>query len=344
MGFLRGEPFGLDISDLSIQITQLNKKRKVTSANYYEIDPGIIENGKVLNPSALVKGIEKAMNSAKPKTPRTSDVIASLPDSQIFMQVCNTAHEPNLVNFEKLLEKEARADIPLDISDMFADYQILNKGEEEQEVLFVAAPKEIVNDYTAVLAASGLRPVALDMESGCLGRCLLPSDFKNSQSVIIVDIGARTTIISIFIPKGIYFSMNVAVAGNVFSRKIAEKLKIEFSEADQLKIEYGLTGKDDRLGVGEIIKTELNPIIKSIQESISYHKFKLGTDPGKVLIVGGTSKMTGLVDYMKQQLKYNVEIGNTKARPMSTAYGLALRGISEDPRTDGINLLPDLQS
>jgi len=340
MALFKHEPFGLDISDLSIQVLQLNKKRKVTSANYSEIDSGIIENGKVLNQSALVEAIVKAVDTAKPKPPKTTDVIASLPDSQLFTQVCNIKHEPNTKGFEKALEEEASADIPLDMSDLYADYHVLHEGTDKQEVLFVGVPKETVDEYTSILAASGLRPIALVMESGCLGRCLLPSDFSGSSSVIIVDVGARTTIISIFIPEGIYFSMNVTVAGNEFSRKIADELKIKFPEADKLKIKYGVAEKDDKLGVGKIIKAELEPIMKGIKEAISYHKFKLGQEPNKVLVVGGTSKMTGLMSYMKQQLNREVEIGNTDKRPMSTAYGLALRGISDDPRADGINLLP----
>lgn len=341
MGLFKKVPFGLDISDLSIQVMQLSNKRKVISTNHIDIDSGIIEDGKVLNANLLVEAVNSCVKTSKPKPIKTREVIASLPDSQLFTQICAVKEPADSRNFQRALEEEVRADMPLDLDDLYADYQVFYPGTDKQEVLFVAAPKELVDSYHEVLVASGLKPVALDMESGCLGRCLLPEDFGGEGSVIIIDIGARTTIISIFIPEGLYFSTNVAVAGDEFSRKITDKLKIKFNEAEKLKIKYGVAEKSDRKGVGKIIKDELEPVVKGIEEVIEYNKYKLGKEPKKIFVVGGTSAMAGLIQYLQERLGVDVGIGDTKKRPMSTAYGLALRGVTKDPRTDGINLLPN---
>jgi len=341
MSIFKKVPFGLDISDLSIQAMQLSKTRKIISNNYIDINSGIIENGKVLSADHLVEAINFSVDTAKPKPIKTREVVASLPDSQLFTQICTVKEPADSRNFQRALEEEVRGEVPLDLDDLYADYQVFYPETDKQEVLFVAAPKELVDSYHEVLVASGLKPVALDMESGCLGRCLLEDDFGGDNSIFIVDIGARNTIISIFIPEGLYFSTDVTVAGDEFSRKIADKLKIKFSEAEKLKIKYGMAEKNDRQGVGKIIKEALDPIVKEIEEVIKYNKYKLGKAPKKIFVVGGASAMTGLVDYLKERLDVDVSFGDTKKRPMSTVYGLALRGIAKDPRTDGINLLPN---
>nr|NIV99054.1 pilus assembly protein PilM [Candidatus Saccharibacteria bacterium] len=316
MGLFKKVPFGLDISDLSIQVMQLSNKRKIISSNYIDIDSGIIENGKVLNADLLVEALNTCVGASKPKPIKTREVIASLPDSQLFAQVCVVREPADSKNFQAALEQEVRADMPLDLDDLYADYQIFYPGTDKQEVLFVAAPKELVNSYHETLVASGLKPVALDMESGCLGRCLLEDDFGGDNSVLIVDIGARNTIIGIFIPEGLYFSTDVTVAGNEFSRKIADKLKIKFGQAEKLKIKFGVAEKNDRQGVGKIIKEALEPIAKEIEEVIEYNKYKLGKAPKKIFVVGGASAMTGLIEYLKERLGVDVSLGDTKKRPM----------------------------
>lgn len=339
MALFSKPPFGLDVSDLSIQTLQLNKKNKIIADSYFDIDSGIVENGKIIKPEDLAGAIRQAMQQAEPRQIKSKEVVASLPDSQLFTCVCNVEGQPGTKKFEKNLQEAVRENMPIDIEDLYADYLVYNEGTEEQEALFVGVPKEIVKGYVEVFEGADLKPLALDMESGSLARCLKEEDFANG-SVMIVDIGARTTILSIFIPQGLYFSMNVPVAGNEFSRKIADERKISLQEAEKLKVQYGVSGKNDKHNIGQIIKGEFQSIIGAISKAKEYNKYKLGEYPGNILLVGGTSKMRGIVEYLRDEVGPEVSRGNTEDRPMSTAYGLALRAIEKNPITAGINLYP----
>ncbi|MBU1922374.1 pilus assembly protein PilM [Patescibacteria group bacterium] len=318
---------------------QLGEGRKIKSHNRVDIDFGVVENGKILKQEILSQSIEKAIKGAKPKPPQGDRVVASLPDSQLFTSVFQISYPADEKDFESRLLDQARQNIPLDLDGLFMDYCVFYPGTEKQQVLFVAAPKEIVNNYFKTLVAVGLKPIAFDMESGCLGRCLLKKDFID-KSVMIVDIGARTSIISVFKSAGPCFSMNIPVAGNEFTKKISQSLNVEFSQAEKLKIKLGIAGKDDQQGVGDIIKKEMRAIIDEIKQAKEYYAQRLDIDLKKILLVGGSSAMKGLPQYLQEQLGIDVAVGNTKERPMYTAYGLALRGLAKDPRIDGINLLP----
>jgi len=339
MGLFSKPAFGLDISDLSVEVVQLGEERKIASHNRVDIDFGVVENGKILKQEILIQSIEKAIKGAKPKPPQGDQVVASLPDSQLFASVFQIAYPADKKDFESRLLDQVKQNLPLDLDEFYMDYCVSFPDTEKQQVLFVTAPKEIVNNYFKTLVAAGLKPVALGMESGCLGRCLLKSDFVD-KSVMIVDIGARTSIISVFKPAGPCFSMNVPVAGNEFSQKISQSLDIKFAQAEELKIKFGIAGEGDKQGVGDIIKKEMRPIIDQIKQAKEYHAQRLSMDLKKILLVGGTSAMKGLPQYFQEQLGVDVAVGNTKKRPMYTAYGLALRGLAKDPRMDGINLLP----
>ena len=64
------------------------------------------------------------------------------------------------------IQWEAGQYIPFDIEDVNLDFQILDEpaGPDQMSVLLVAAKKDMINDYTAVIQEAGLHPVIVDVD------------------------------------------------------------------------------------------------------------------------------------------------------------------------------------
>jgi len=81
------EIFGLDLSDLSVKVMQLEREGQTESIRSYavaEIPAGCIEDGKIVNKEKVSAIIRETIKKAGPRKIRTNRVVCSLPESKAF--------------------------------------------------------------------------------------------------------------------------------------------------------------------------------------------------------------------------------------------------------------------
>lgn len=285
------------------------------------LEEGIVQDGKILNKEKLVEKLKEVLKDIKAKK-----AILSLPESKIF------------IGDFKI--------IPWRPEEVYTD-KINN--------LQIAAPKEIVNQYIEVVKLSGVDPIVIDIESISLGRALMPeqSQIKSKESTIIMDIGARTANLGIFNSSGVLQnSITVPIAGNNFTKAIAEKLNIKTEEAEALKIKLGFDASDTGNKVLPVLQSSFQPIVKELKDAISYYENSRGKKIKEIILAGGSALLPKIDEYLAVNLDKKVKIGDPLARLksgqladkkensvlFSNVIGLALRGIGDISK--GINLLP----
>lgn len=351
--------FGLDISDASIEALELKKSfGRIRLVGYarVELPAGIVEDGIVLKKKELGEVVKKLLRSAKPKAIRSREVILSLPESRVFTYIFKFPANLKIKQIAEVLKFEAPNVLPISPEEVYSDFLILDKVNREQEIFYVAAPKKAVDDLGRVMKDIGLTPLAFDMESTSFARAV---GMAGETGSMIIDIGARTTIISVFDQNGIRFTTNIGVAGNAFTEAIAKKLKKKWEEAEELKKTCGLTPKDGPCKGGQIfliVQAALQPILGEIKSTLKFYEEKSGRKIQKIILCGGSSLLPYLPDYLKENLGLEVEVGKPYlvARGMKipkaeitplllNVFGLALRGTVRAPERAGINLMFELE-
>lgn len=192
------------------------------------------------------------------------------------------------------------------------------------------------------------------MESQAQARALLGDLTLELEGVLMADIGARTTILSIFDHHGIRSTENIPYAGQKLTEAVAKKLKTSFEEAEQLKREVGVeVAVQQKNKVYLAMEPIVQKIINEIKSSIKYYKKRTSHIINEVILCGGSSLLPGIEAYFSQRLGIKVEKGNPleevgydpkvfkeqEAILYATVMGLALRGVGKDPEKEGINLL-----
>ena len=354
MSLIPKNAFGLDISDASIEALEIRKrlgKFTISAYSRIELKSGIVENGKILDKEKLVAAIRTLLDTAKPNPLKSKNVILSIPESKTFIHTFQLPAVISEENIGESVQYAAAEIIPLSFDQVYHDYRVIIKEKDYQEVFYIACMKEILDDYREVVAKAGLNAVAFEAESLALARALAMDDMF--EGVLIVDLGARTTIITIYDHQGIRYSKNIPLAGNHFTEKIARSLKIPLEQAENIKKEVGLTQQTNKGKSGFSLESLAQGIVKEINKAINYHQKKTGFVINEVVLCGGTSLMPGLMGYMHSALKIRVELGNPlvglhysrktfvveQALLFSTVVGLALRGINNKPAQSDINLL-----
>jgi len=361
--FFPGRSLGIDISDLSIEITSLggtSESPQLLAMGRIELTPGIVENGKVLEKEKLKNYIQNLIKSPEIGEIQTKRCVFSIPESKSSVHTVKLAPDLNKRSRIEFIKSQASQIFPYSLKDLYLNFTI-RKGGEGEEALLVAAPKNTVDDYLEVLKGLKLQLLALEVESESLGRSLI----RDEETTLIADIGARTTNLSVFDEKKLRLSVSVEIAGNKFTQSLAEKLKISKEEAEKIKKKSGLNPEPKGGKIFLILQKEIQGIIQEIIEIEKYFQKKENKKIKKIILAGGSALLPLLPEYLTDNLEKPVLVGNPWAKiktdtvsnkeyfkkalevgPIlyATCIGSALRGLAKNPEKAGINLIGKIEA
>ncbi|MCK5084989.1 MAG: type IV pilus assembly protein PilM [Candidatus Pacebacteria bacterium] len=344
--------FGLDLSDRSIKVAQLRKKRgKINLFSYgrEDISKGLIVNGEIKNEEEVVRLIKKTLSNAKPNPIKSKFVIYSIPEPKGFIRVVRIPYSKK-DDIEQAVRYEAEQLFPIDINEAYVDWQILPSDNDKiLKIIVSAVPRLLVDSYSLVAEEAGLKPVAAEIESIPITRSLINKD-QSSKPILVVDLGKDRTSFIIFKNPAVQFTASIPVCGEEFIHSISERLGIDEIAAENMKNKCGLRFEGECKEVFKAIQPSLREMIKYINKLTYYYKehFESDEDIAKVIICGGEAKMVGISSFLSLQIKKEIEKGNPWVNIMTfkdkeiplisrtdslvfvTVLGLALRGIQEE--------------
>ena len=207
------EIFGVDLSDLSVKVMQLERDGKVERIKSYataDIAAGDIEDGKIIDKDRVAANIKDAVAKAGPGKIKSNKVICSLPESKAFLRIISI---PKMEEGEagEAIKWEMEANIPLPIDQVYFDWQFLDTdNKHKQNVLTVAVAKDIVDDFVDVLGRAGLEAYGLEVESIASARSLVKETKNVKKGVgLIVDLGAQRTSFIMIVDNAPYFTSSI---------------------------------------------------------------------------------------------------------------------------------------
>lgn len=336
--------FGLDIGSDSIKVVQLTKDGsgfKLVSCGLSPAPLKGLTSESDVDMEILAEAIKKIIREAKIST---NNVAVALSETQVYTRVIET---PPLSSDElsSAIRWEAEQYIPLPLSDVRLDYQILSpvkdkKADARMEVLLVAAPNRVIEKYLKVLKLAGLNPVLLETEIISVCRSLIPA---NSGTTMLVDMGSSTTELAIAKEGILFFTRSIATGGNALARAVSTDLGLEIAQAEEYKRSYGLDETKLSGKVMGALKPILDMIIMELKRGISYYEKEKNETVSRVVLVGGSARLPGLVSYLANVIGVEVEVGNPWANVamsqkekdelsgesslFATAVGLAMKSL-----------------
>ncbi|MCM8758493.1 MAG: pilus assembly protein PilM [Candidatus Omnitrophica bacterium] len=226
----------------------------------------------------------------------------SLPGRGILVRVITVPKVP-LGKLRDILKFEIQQQIPFPIEVVAWSYQIIAESDKTFQVLLCAAKKDLINDYIAHLVPFNLVLESLDTDFFALYNIYRISPFYNPQECqAVLDIGAQTANLIINYQDKILMR-SLTTTGDSITSTLMDSQKIEFQDAEKIKIEQGMKS--------HAVASIVDSLNTELQNSIDYWRFTLkGPDLNRFLICGGTSKMIGLKEYLEQKLRVQVSYLN----------------------------------
>ena len=302
--------FTLDISNNAVEAISCHStffgRLILKGINRVVLDKGVIVNGVIKNPNALIKAIKKVLNTAKPKPITAKTCLLSIPENRMFTNIFSVPATLKEDEIEQYLLMQAEGIIPFSKDSMYSDYRVVENAVQEKKVLYVAAPRQLVEDILAILKSLSINVQVIELESLALARCLLPVFGNNKSATMIVDIGGYFSNIAIYDREGMKETVSLPVAGSYFTEVFRKKGKLSLEEALDLKEKQGCRVKDEKIASG--LNELLDKILQEISRSIKYYEQKNSRQVNKIVLTGGSAEMVGLLEYFTSKLKIQIQM------------------------------------
>ncbi len=342
MASLSKNPIGIEITDDIIKAVQLEKKRgqtKISKLNQVSLISGIVEHGRIKDEERLIEAFKELFSKAKPSPITEKKIVFGLPESQLYVYTFKLPSHKKKER-DNLVLKEIEASIPLEKKDLLFSYKVMNKKKRKDKktaILLIATTREVVLEWQKLFQKLNLEVITFDVKSLAIFRALFPK--KTEVPICTINIGATATDIAIFDGIGLRHSHTINIGGKDFTKAIAKELQIEFDQAEKKKQEVGLTDKSGSIFTA--LDKILEPMTEEIKELFNYFKQTTQQEIKKIILVGGSSKLEGIVDYFNNHFGLTVKKAslNLSEKEVSQEYiesfGLALKNTNkawiEDP-------------
>lgn len=344
------QPFGLDLSDLSLKAVFLEESGGVdvvSSFGSVSLPFGAVSDGEILKEDIVIDAIHSLLEKSGPQKIPTKQVVCSLPEVKAFLRII-TLPIMSEEEAKEAVKWEIEANVPLTLDQVYYDSQIAPKnisGEKgKMSVLVAVVAKTVVDQFVGTLEKAGLEVVGLETESIAQARSLL-SHVETEKTTLIIDIGDRRTSFLISIGNMPCFTSSISLSSQMITDAISKTLRVPFEEAEAIKLAQGIGSALKKDVLFNAVAPILEGLVAEIKKSVDFYLTGLhySKTVDSIILCGGGSNMLGFLPYLSQRLNMTIESGNPwtnlrlgntvpiidrkKSIQYSTAIGLALRNV-----------------
>src|SRR5437667_5446472 len=338
---------GLDIGSSSVKAIELRKKGdeyELVSIGQENLGQDVVVDGDIMDVSAVKDAIDSIFRRNKIKT---RDVATSVSGHSVIVKriTVNAASEAELHN---AVEYEAPQHITFDIADVYHDYHVLGAGPSGgYDVMLVAVKQDKVLRYRNAITTAQMNPAVVDIDAFALQNAY-EANYEPSadQMTALLNIGASIMNINIIRSGVPLFTRDVSVGGNQYTDTLQKELELIFEDAEKLKKGQQFPNVSEEAKAGHI-RSVSDILLLEIQKTFDFFRQTAsGENIQRVYVAGGTAKIEGLVELLKEEFKIPVEVLDPFRRittpkeidaemvrdlgpRMTVAVGLALRSFDE---------------
>lgn len=344
-------PIGIDVGTRSIKMVQFSADQQtLVDAVRCEIPSDVATEENRDAPDAVERLAETIRQAREGRNFRGKETVLCLNGQQLFLQNLRVPKaEPAVM--ERSIQAEAAGRIPFPATE--TEFRFYDAAEVRQadsvvrEVIVLAAHRPVLQRAIELVEASGLRPVAVDVEPAAWVRSYLTQfrrEDDRKQRAMIVHVGYARTGVVITQDEEILFAKYVDVGGRLFDAAVAKHLDMTPTEARALRRQSGdRRAEHQDLDVAKSMGEACRPVFERLAAELSmcvrYHSVTFRGQPLARLMLGGSEASPQIQEILHKRLDLKCDLSdplrNYPTAPQTgrrgqwdVAAGLALRELN----------------
>ena len=315
---------GLDIGATAVRAAELHggDAPVVVRAAQVPLPEGAVEAGEIRQPEIVSEAIRELWTRGGFKS------------RQVYMGVGNQRVVVREIALPWLPEKELRASlgfqaqefIPMPVEEAVLDFDPLGEFEQEGRrmlrLILVAAQRTMVNTVVDVALAAKLEPVGVDLVPFAMARAVgMPEvgmEDEEGGEEAIVDIGATVTNILVHERGVTRFVRILPSGGRDITLAIARSFGVDDDVAERLKRGEVIEGGPELEEVRRVSMQRAQNFVDEVRSSLEFYTAQTrGARIGRVLVIGGGSKLQGFLELLQERVPATIERGRVFRRAKS---------------------------
>jgi type IV pilus assembly protein PilM len=205
-------------------------------------------------------------------------------------------------DLESSMKFEIEKYVPFSMAEVTADFAVIYemKDKAKMSVLIAAAKNDLISKKTTLAREMGLGLKALDLD--CLALANFFSEFcgteKKGSCVGIINLGRSVCHIDVLVDGISHLSRDIFMGGDDVTKKMVDVLEIDYDDAEKLKLDPGKR-LEELVPVWDQV---LSNLAAEIRVSLDYFEARMNRSVEKIYMTGGTSRLSGLEEYMHHAL------------------------------------------
>lgn len=256
-----------------------NKSKQIHKKSFIPLLPGMIVENQVAGSEAL---LDRLKQWVKTKGLRGSKVSLSIPPSQMIIRKM-TIPSTNEKQIEQLVKLEVEIGLHLPFENPVYDYVITGQDTDESQLIILAAPRKVVQDYVDVLEAAGLKIKSVEVSATALARSIVAGYGHAFNETMLIHLEQSLLDIYMFRNGNPVFMRTINLVD------LAHQQPLNLSEDQPFLAEAGVAAtSEDYLSAEQMVE-----ITAEISRMLSFYQYSLhdGTTRITELLITGSPEM-----------------------------------------------------
>jgi type IV pilus assembly protein PilM len=302
---------GLDIGSSALKAVELKPVRggfELLHIAHENLQSDTIVDGHIIDLNHVSDCINRIWNDQSIKT---NQVATSLSGHAVIVKKISLA----AMSEEELDEQihwEAEQYIPFDINDVNLYHEVIGYDQSGQhmDVLLVACKRDKIAQFTQVISQTGKQPVIVDVDAFALQNAYeVNYNPPPNLTTVLLDIGASVMTINVVRGTTSIFTRDISAGGNQYTDLLQKEMDLTFEQAEALKRGAHMTAELPGEQVEHSIRSVSEMLGMEIQRTLDFFRATAVDSPAidRMLIAGGSSKVTHLCNYLSEKFQMPVE-------------------------------------
>jgi type IV pilus assembly protein PilM len=333
---------GLDIQPGHVAAVQARVNGRVVAerAAALPLPADTMREGEVLDGDALAETLRELFAQAGlPK-----EVRFGVANQRAVLRTLELPPVTDPKELEAAVRFQAQEQIPMPLGNATLDFNALGVHDtpdgERQQVVLVAAQRDMVAKLLSAVRSAGLRPEGVDLSAFALIRSLYRADAEHQGRVLYLNVDGLT---NMAIAEGSVCRFTRVVGGGLeaMAGSLAERLTIPVVDAREQVIAADLTSEPGEEAISEVrsvLEAGIREIAGEVRNSLDFHRSQEGGgEVDRVVLSGAALDVAGFADALQAELGVNIvretvglvddapeDTGSVSPQRLAIAAGLAV--------------------
>jgi len=300
---------GLDIGSSLVKIVEIDHGRATPTLvrlGIVPLPPDAIVDGEVMDRLLVLDAVRECAESSGI---RTRDVVTAVSGRALIVKKV-TMDKMNVEDAQEAIHWEAEQHVPFDIDDVCLDFQILKEsvGNNQMQVLLVAAKKDMIHQHADLVRDAGLEPTIIDVDSFAIQNCYEANYEPVAGRVVgLLDIGSEVTNLNIVQDGVPQFTRDLSIGRSRFVEEVQREMNIGQDEANKLLSAKSTSDREESLR--EAVRRSAEEMALGVERSFAFLKGSGDAEKLDALMIsGGGAQMPLLREFLAERHGVPVEV------------------------------------